>query len=80
MHQAPYCAECGGPLVRRSDDEPEVVLKRLETYREKTQPVLAHYAGGRFYEIDGNRPQEQVFERILQILQKLSGSESATDS
>jgi adenylate kinase len=76
-HKAPYCAECGGPLVRRTDDEPEVVLKRLETYREKTQPVLTHYAQGRFYEVDGNQPPEHVFERILQ---RLSGMGSTPAS
>lgn len=33
----------GGTLVRRQDDEPEAVLRRLDVYRRQTAPVLAWY-------------------------------------
>uniref|UniRef100_A0A7S3PIE4 Adenylate kinase active site lid domain-containing protein n=1 Tax=Aplanochytrium stocchinoi TaxID=215587 RepID=A0A7S3PIE4_9STRA len=35
--------ETGEPLIRRADDEPEQVRKRLATYEENTAPVLDHY-------------------------------------
>lgn len=35
-----FCDKCGGELHRRSDDAPEVVKKRLETYRDQTFPVV----------------------------------------
>jgi len=38
------CDKCGGPLVRRKDDEPETVLARLEVYHKKTEPLKAYYA------------------------------------
>ena len=61
----PYCSECGAPLVRRSDDEPEVVVRRLATYEEKTSPVLRHYSSTFMHEVDGNRDPEAVFQSIL---------------
>ena len=34
------CDKCGGALVRRTDDEEEVVKKRLKVYQDETLPVL----------------------------------------
>jgi len=36
--------ECGEPLVIRADDAPEVVLKRLETYHQSTEPLKDFYS------------------------------------
>ena len=33
------CDKCGGKLIRRSDDEEDVVRKRLEVYQNETYPV-----------------------------------------
>jgi adenylate kinase len=33
--------ECGGKLVQREDDKPEIIKKRLEEYREKTSAVIS---------------------------------------
>jgi adenylate kinase len=40
------CDESGAPLVHRSDDRPETVERRLDVYRELTEPLVAHYSGG----------------------------------
>ncbi len=37
------CDVCGVELVQRNDDKPEVIRRRLEVYREKTQPLLDFY-------------------------------------
>lgn len=73
-HPAPYCAECGAPLIRRADDEPAVVLRRLETYQDKTSPVLAHYATQTYHEIKGDQQPDSVFEAILHALPPANGS------
>lgn len=39
-----YCP-CGEKLTRRSDDDPEVVAARLETYHAVTEPIKEFYAG-----------------------------------
>ncbi|XP_055342093.1 GTP:AMP phosphotransferase AK3, mitochondrial-like [Paramacrobiotus metropolitanus] len=33
----------GEPIERRADDEPEVVMARLKTYKERTEPLLDYY-------------------------------------
>jgi adenylate kinase len=40
------CTEGGqtGTLVRRKDDEPEAIRKRMQVYREQTAPVIDWYA------------------------------------
>ena len=37
------CDACGGALVRRPDDEPETVRRRIEVYREQTMTLVAYY-------------------------------------
>lgn len=39
------CDKCGTPLSIRRDDMPEVVLSRLETYHETTEPLKDYYSG-----------------------------------
>ena len=38
------CDVCGSKLVRRSDDDPEVIRRRLVNYHELTEPLKAYYA------------------------------------
>jgi adenylate kinase len=38
------CPYCGGNLVRRPDDHPDTVRRRLQTYAEVAAPLLAFYA------------------------------------
>lgn len=53
----------------RPDDKPDVVAKRLETYREQTEPVSKYYAGsGRLRIIDGMSSIDQVSEVIDRAL------------
>ncbi len=53
----------------RPDDKPDVVAKRLETYREQTEPVSNYYAGsGRLRIIDGMSSIDQVSESIDRAL------------
>ncbi len=37
------CAKCGGAVVQRSDDTPEAIATRLETFERETRPLLAFY-------------------------------------
>jgi adenylate kinase len=64
------CEKCGGTLIRRQDDEPEAVRKRLEVYERQTAPVIEWYErhGGRVQRIDASGTPEQVFERIAAAL------------
>lgn len=37
------CDSCGGKLIRRKDDEPETVAKRLAVYHKETEPLKDFY-------------------------------------
>src|ERR1700722_2930981 len=37
------CEICGGDVVQRSDDKPEAIQKRLETFERDTFPLLSFY-------------------------------------
>ena len=62
------CGNCRVSLTRRDDDDPEVVLSRLETYLAKTAPVIQHYSRGTLVQVDGNQPPDRVFEQIFSAI------------
>ncbi|PMQ00986.1 MAG: adenylate kinase [Dictyoglomus sp. NZ13-RE01] len=63
------CDICGGALYQRSDDTPEVIKQRLETYYKESKPLLDYYkAKGLIYEIDGEKEREEVKNEILKVV------------
>ena len=67
--QDDICDFCGGALVRRPDDEPAVIEKRLRVFAEETKPILDFYRGtNAVYTInaDGTLPETlQEIDRIV---------------
>ena len=61
------CDDCGGRLLTRPDDRPETVRRRLEVYREQTEPVLGWYreSSTAVLDIPGTGDVGQIQERIL---------------
>lgn len=54
----------GEPLSKRPDDDPEILLKRLEVYDKETKPVLDFYkAKGILFEFKGNTSNE-IWEKL----------------
>ena len=63
---AGVCDECGGELVRRPDDEPEVIRERLSVYSAETAPLIDFYAGlGLLHRVDGDQKPSDVFDAIV---------------
>lgn len=63
------CDWCSTPVVQRDDDKEAVVAKRLAEYDERTKPLIDHYRGtAKFHTVDGNRPVDQVFRELSEIL------------
>lgn len=59
--QADPCPYCGGSLVRREDDEPATVRRRLATYASFAEPITAFYrTRPRFASVDGLRHPDEV--------------------
>ncbi len=70
------CDKCGGPLYQRSDDNPEVIKKRIKVYEQQTQPILQYYKEKKVpfveYKCDKlDMPPEVGVEEILKELRKL---------
>jgi len=62
----------GAELIQRSDDTEEVFRDRMKTFDLQTAPVVSHYrAQGRFAEVDGDHPVEQVTSAITEALKRL---------
>ena len=64
------CPKCGGTLVRRKDDEPDAVRRRLAVYHAQTKPVIDWYRkhGARVVEINAVGPLDAVCERVVGAL------------
>jgi len=63
------CPRCGGQLILRSDDEPEVVRHRIQVFEEQTRPVFELFRRRyRVVEIDASQPLEQVTDAIRKAL------------
>jgi adenylate kinase len=79
--QTGICDACGGTLIQRDDDKPEVIEERLRVYHGLTEPLVDYYrAKGVFQRIKGNDAIQSVFEGICRLLDDaLSESEGNRD-
>lgn len=69
------CDECGGELIQRKDDQPDVVRERLRVYEEQTAPLVDFYqTRGVLHPVDGERDADLVFADV-EALVPAAGSE-----
>ncbi len=62
----------GAVLVQRADDTETAFTERMRVYAAQTAPVVEHYRGlGRFAEVDGDRPIEEVAAGIIAAVERL---------
>jgi adenylate kinase len=63
------CDIDGSRLIRRADDEPETVQRRLAVYHAQTEPLIAYYeGGGRLLRIDGAGDADEIRARLLEAV------------
>ena len=63
--------DCGGSLIKRSDDKPEILAQRLEAYDKQTLPLVNYY-GDKVAGIDvkgKDAPMEQTLARIMKYFE-----------
>ena len=66
------CDVCGARLIRRRDDEPDVVRRRYEIYLETFTPIIEYYRRkGLLVEVDASHEAERVVMEIERILRSL---------
>ena len=64
------CDKCGEKLGIRHDDDPDVVLKRLNVYHDQTEPVKHYYeAHGKLRSVEGVGTVEEIRNRIFNALE-----------
>ena len=66
----PQRCKCGGKLIKREDDTPEILSRRIEKYEKETLPLLKYY-GDKVIDIevhDKNTPISDTFEKIIDKL------------
>ena len=70
LNGATTCAKCGGELYQRTDDNPETVKTRLDTYNTQTAPLIDFYKKqGKLQSVtSGEGSPDEVFEQIKKIL------------
>ena len=73
----------GEPLVRRADDNPETLSKRLEAYHRQTTPLIGYYSAQNIVrKIDASVAPNSIFENIKNAFVEMKGTktQSPTDS
>jgi adenylate kinase len=63
------CDKCGAELIRRPDDQPDAIRQRLQSYNQKTAPLVQFYdERGSLLDVDGVGAPAEVEERIRQAV------------
>lgn len=65
------CDICGGKLIIRDDDKPEVIKKRLEIYHQETEPLLNYFfERKKLIRVNGEQSIGKVFQDIINAIEK----------
>ena len=63
------CEVCGGDVVQRSDDKPEAIKQRLETFERDTFPLLSFYEQRNLLvKVNGDQSVEKVAADIDELI------------
>ncbi|MDQ7820848.1 MAG: adenylate kinase [Armatimonadota bacterium] len=66
------CDLDGSPLEQREDDREETVRRRLEVYRQQTEPLVAYYRSRSIFETVEDGDVETVHRRVMEIVRARS--------
>jgi adenylate kinase len=63
------CEKCGGDVVQRTDDTPEAIATRLQTFERETFPLLSFYESrDLLVKVNGDQPVDKVSADIDGLL------------
>jgi adenylate kinase len=72
------CDACGGKLIQRDDDKPEVIKERLDVYHKQTEPLVDYYRNrGVFHRVNGDNAIQSVSEDVCRILDEVLRAEES---
>lgn len=70
------CDVCGGKLVKRSDDNPQVLAERIKVYEKQTAPLIDFYQQkGILINIDGEPSIPEVENEIWEAIEDKIGKD-----
>ncbi|MCX7965682.1 MAG: adenylate kinase [Syntrophorhabdaceae bacterium] len=64
------CLKCGSPVVQRADETVEAITKRLETYNEKTAPLIEYYEKEGLLKTISSLSSEEIVEKIKESIKQ----------
>jgi adenylate kinase len=64
------CLRCGSPVVQRADETVEAITTRLETYNEKTAPLIGFYQKERLLKSITSLNSDQTVKEIIAAIKK----------
>lgn len=71
-HSEGLCDACGTELVIRDDDKKEAIIKRLETYRKQTFPLIEFYRNKNLLiDLDAQPEASVVLEQFITTVAKI---------
>lgn len=73
------CDACGGELMRRHDDDPDLVLARVGVFRRSVGSVMEFYRqSGRLAIVDVSGSSDEVHQAVLAAIGRLRRPESSS--
>ncbi len=68
------CDKCGQKLIIRKDDDPQVVLSRLKTYHETTEPLKDYYeTTGKLRLVEGQEELADTTALVAAVIEDFVG-------
>ena len=65
------CVSNGGELLQREDDNEESIIKRIEVYKEQTEPMIEFYkSSGLLQTINGEGSVEDVYSQLKRLVKQ----------
>ena len=65
------CLSNGGELLQREDDNEESIIKRIEVYKEQTEPMIEFYkSSGLLQTINGEGSVEDVYSQLKTLVKQ----------
>lgn len=66
------CEDCGGTLIQRPDDKPEVIKDRLKVYHEQQDALVEFYKEKNVYTcVEGDADRDDIFVNICSLLDRI---------
>lgn len=67
------CDKCGGSLVQRKDEQPNIIKERLKIYEEKTKPLVQFYINKNLlHKINANGKIPKIIKECKKILDQFN--------